>query len=111
MYEYGQRLGVPGPAMVLDYAGRRTYDTCRRARDVFQVTTALLVTQRYHLDRALLTCQGLGLQVEGVAADLNPYPRTQFLSWWLRELPATTWAFWDLAVPPRSVVLGEPIPI
>jgi len=111
MYEYGVRLGVPSSAMVRDYAGRRTYDTCRRARDVFGVEEALLITQRYHLDRALLTCSALGLKVEGVAADQSPYPQELFITWWMRELPATAWALWDLAVPPKNVVLGEPLPI
>lgn len=112
MYEYGLRQGVPAEAMVLDYAGRRTYDTCRRARDVFRVGRALLITQRYHLDRALLTCDAVGMDVQGVAADRNPYPRAPFIQWWVRELPATTQALWDLFVtPPGNVVLGEPIPI
>ncbi len=112
MYDYGQRLGVPAAAMVRDYAGRRTYDTCRRARDVFQVRRAVLVTQSYHLDRALLTCDGLGLAVEGVPADLNPYPTEPYRDWWTRELPATTQALWDVFVmPPSNVVLGDPLPI
>jgi len=112
MYDYGLRLGVPASAMVMDFAGRRTYDTCLRARDIFRVKEALLVTQRYHLDRALLTCETLGLQVRGVVADLNPYPRDPFIGWWVRELPATTQALWELFIaPPRNVVLGEPLPI
>lgn len=112
MSEYGQRLGLPAEALVLDYAGRRTYDTCRRARDIFQVTHAVLITQRYHQDRALLTCAALGLDVQGVAADRNPYPREPYLGWWVRELPATTQALWDLYVaPPSTVVLGDPLPI
>jgi SanA protein len=112
MYESGVRMGLPPEAMVRDYAGRRTYDTCRRARDIFKVTQALLITQRYHLDRALLTCDTLGLDVQGVPADRSPYPRDPFISWWLRELPATTQALWDLYIaPPDNVVLGDPIPI
>lgn len=112
MFEYGQRLGVPPGAMVRDFAGRRTYDTCRRARDIFQVREAVLVTQRYHLDRALLTCEGLGLTVSGVSADRSPYPSAPYRGWWTRELPATAQALWDLfVVPPRNVVLGDPLPI
>jgi SanA protein len=112
MYEYGQRLGLPASAMTLDYAGRRTYDTCRRAREIFGVREAILITQRYHLDRALLTCDGLGLRVQGVAADLSRYPPVLFASWWVREIPATAQALWDVYVsPPRDVVLGEPVPL
>jgi vancomycin permeability regulator SanA len=112
MRDYALSLGLPDGALVLDYAGRRTYDTCLRAREIFGVAEALLVTQHYHLDRALLTCEGLGLTVQGVAADRNPYPRRSFTAWWLREFPATTQAFWDLYIaPPTDVVLGEPEPV
>lgn len=112
MFDYGLSLGLPASAMVLDYAGRRTYDTCLRARQIFGVTEAVLVTQDYHLDRALLTCDALGLKVQGVAADLSPYSRRTWTFWWLRELPATTQAFWDIYIaPPSDVVLGKPEPI
>jgi vancomycin permeability regulator SanA len=112
MLEYGLQLGLPESAMVLDYAGRRTYDTCLRAKEIFGVTQALLVTQHYHLDRALLTCDSLGLDVQGVAADRNRYSRRAFAIWWLREFPATTQAAWELFVyPPSDVVLGVPEPI
>jgi SanA protein len=112
MYDYALELGIPSNALVRDYAGRRTYDTCLRARDIFGVTDALLVTQHYHLDRALLTCDILGLKVQGVAADRNPYPSRAFTFWWLREFPATTQAVWDLfVISPQDVILGEPEPI
>ncbi|MEK6573024.1 MAG: ElyC/SanA/YdcF family protein, partial [Chloroflexota bacterium] len=108
MRDYALSLGLPESALVLDYAGRRTYDTCLRAKEIFGVSKALLVTQHYHLDRALLTCDTLGLDVQGVAADRSPYPRRPFVLWWLREIPATTQAFWDLYVsPPTDVVLGK----
>ncbi len=112
MYEYGLALGLPASAMTLDYAGRRTYDTCLRAKVIFGVTKALVVTQRYHLDRALLTCDSLGLDAAGVAADRHPYPRRPFFFWQLRELPATAQAFWDLFISaPTDVVLGKAEPI
>jgi SanA protein len=112
MYDYGLRLGIPASAMVRDYAGRRTYDTCLRARDIFRVNRALLVSQAYHLDRALLTCETLGIEVQGVSADRSAYPSEPFRGWWMRELPAATGALWDLLImPPRNVVLGDPLPI
>jgi len=69
MLNYAISLGVPSEDIVLDYAGRRTYDTCYRAKHIFQIDEAILVTQRYHLPRALVTCNGLGLKSTGVAAD------------------------------------------
>ncbi len=69
MRQYAISLGVPDSALVLDYAGFRTYDSCYRARDIFKVTRAILVTQDFHQDRALLICNGLGIDAVGVAAD------------------------------------------
>ncbi|RLC72213.1 MAG: hypothetical protein DRI52_03965, partial [Chloroflexi bacterium] len=55
MKEYALGRGVPEADIVLDYAGRRTYDSCHRARAIFGVHEVILVTQDYHIDRALFT--------------------------------------------------------
>ena len=114
MARYAQSLGVPEDAIVLDYAGFRTYDSCYRARDIFQVSDAILVTQDFHLSRALLTCRELGIDAVGVAADvqrpLGYLPRSVIYSE-LRELPATTLAVVDLLRRPEPTFLGEPLPI
>jgi len=109
MREYALSLGLPDEAIVLDYAGRRTYDTCYRARDVFQVHDVVLVTQRYHLPRALYICEQLGLNPVGYAADRRPY--VYIRQYWLREVPALWVAWWQLWVSHPVPVLGEPIPI
>lgn len=62
-------LGVPDRDIVMDFAGFRTYDSLWRARDVFGVRQAVLVTQRYHLPRALYLAHALGLRVVGYPAD------------------------------------------
>jgi SanA protein len=59
MLAYAVELGVPEADIVLDYAGRRTYDTCYRAKKIFGVDNAILVTQRFHLPRAIFTCNML----------------------------------------------------
>jgi SanA protein len=106
-----RQLGVPDEALVLDYAGRRTYDTCYRARAIFGLDQATLVTQRFHLPRALYLCEALGLEVQGVAADRGPYRERSVRFWHLRELFATAAAWWDVTVARPVPVLGEPIPI
>jgi vancomycin permeability regulator SanA len=111
MRQYALELGVPDEAIVLDYAGRRTYDTCLRAKDIFGLTDVILVTQSFHLPRAILTCNALGLHGVGVPADLCDYRRGSLLFWNLRELPATFTAFWDLYVVHPAVVGGKPEPI
>ncbi len=109
MMEYALLQGVPREDIVLDYAGRRTYDTCYRARDIFRVDEVVLVTNRYHLPRALLTCRTLGLEGVGYVADRQPYVK---IGWyWLREVPALWLSWWDLHVAHPEPVLGEPLPI
>ena len=111
MKTYAVSLGVPEDAVVLDYAGRRTYDTCYRAQHIFGLKEALLVTQRFHLPRAIFTCQGMGMQVNGVTADLRDYNTHSLRFWNLRELPATLVALWQVWVSHPLPVLGDPEPI
>lgn len=109
MREYALSLGLPDEAIVLDYAGRRTYDTCYRARDIFGLRDIVLVTQRYHLPRALYICEHLGLHAVGYVADRRHYPHIR--QYWLREVPALWMAWWDVWVIHLIPVLGDPIPI
>jgi SanA protein len=114
MHQYALRLGVPDSALVLDYAGFRTYDSCYRARDIFKVDQAILVTQAFHLDRALLTCGGLGIEVAGVAADVmrpEGYSRRSLLTSEVREFPSTAVALIDLILGSQPTFLGDPLPI
>ena len=104
-------LGVPDADIALDYAGRRTYDTCYRAKEIFGVTRALLVTQNFHLPRALMICEGLGLEAAGVSADRRAYLKRAAIVWNIRELFATAAAWWDVHVTHPVPVLGERIPI
>ena len=111
MMEYAISRGVPAEAIQPDYGGRRTYDTCYRAHSVFQIEEAILVTQLFHLPRALYTCQQLGLNVVGVAADLRDYsPRS--IGWSrTREVAALLRALVDAILQQPPPVLGEPIPL
>ncbi len=111
MMDYALSLGVPKDALVLDYAGRRTYDTCYRAKEIFGLNDVLLVTQSFHLPRALFTCQNLGLQAVGVVADRREYLRSSKLSWEMREVPASLVAMWDVWVAHPEPVLGDKEPI
>lgn len=114
MRQYALDLGVPDDAIVLDYAGFRTYDSCYRARDIFKVDAAILVTQDFHLDRALLVCNALGIESVGVAADnirSERYSTRALLSSELREFPATALSVIDLLRNEQPTYLGEPLPI
>jgi SanA protein len=86
-------LGVPEDAILLDGGGVRTYQSCLRAKEIFGVEHTLLVSQRFHLPRALLLCDAVGLRAAGVIADFNAY--RVYWTWELREIPATLRACWD----------------
>ena len=111
MRQYAMKLGVPSSAIVLDYAGRRTYDTCYRARAIFGLDSALLVTQGFHLPRALFLCNALGLKAAGVEANNHRYWPPLLLIWNVREQLATVGAFLDVYVSRPLPVLGSPEPI
>ncbi len=110
MLHYALEQGIPRSAIVLDYAGRRTYDTCYRARLIFRVEDAILVTQRYHLPRALYLCDAIGpASTVGFVADSPQAP--SYLPYILREFFAL-WRSWvDLHITHPLPVLGDPLPI
>lgn len=108
MRQYALELGVPEEDIVLDYAGRRTYDTCYRARAIFQIDSAILVTQSFHLPRALFLCNWFGVESTGVEANNIYFRKISRFFWNTRELFATTQAVWDVYVTKPLPVLGEP---
>ena len=109
MKSYALDLGMPEEDIVLDYAGRRTYDTCYRAGAIFQLDQAILVTQKFHLSRALYTCNGLGVESVGVEADLRPYRDEEF--WKIREIGASLVAFIQVHLTQPEPILGDIEPI
>lgn len=111
MRDYALALGVPDGDIIQDFAGRRTYDTCYRARDIFHVDSAILVTQAFHLPRALYTCNMLGVSAVGVPADLRQYRRVSQAFWDLRETAATAVALWQIHITQPEPILGNPEPI
>jgi len=111
MINYAIDRGVPPEDVRPDYGGRRTYDTCYRAGKIFQVESATLVTQEFHLPRALLTCNNLGLDAIGVIADRRPYAPRSIRFSETRELPALVVAVYDIIRRRPPPVLGEPLPI
>lgn len=111
MKRYALELQVPEDDIVLDYAGRRTYDTCYRAKHIFKVPEAILVTQEFHLPRAIYTCNFLGLPSQGVPADQRVYSPPDHLIWKIREIPATLMALLQVHITRPEPILGDPEPI
>ena len=108
MRRYALALGIPDADIVLDYAGRRTYDTCYRAKEIFGVNSAVLVTQGFHLPRALFLCNAFGIDAIGVEAQNYYYLKRLRLYWNLRELLATVQSVGDVYLLKPLPVLGKP---
>lgn len=106
-----ERMGIPSDALVEDFAGRRTYDSCYRAVEIFGVRDAVLVTQEFHLARALYTCNQLGVASIGVRADRQTYGGRSRVWWRVRERLALASAWLDVNVLRPVPILGEREPI
>jgi SanA protein len=104
-------LGVPEEDLIPDYAGRRTYDSCYRARFVFNVEKAILVSQEFHLPRAVYLCDQLGIESVGVSADRRAYWLSSLLQWHLREWAASYFAIIETQITHPQPVLGPVKPI
>jgi vancomycin permeability regulator SanA len=109
MADYLVAHGVPASKVVRDFAGRDTYDSCVRAREVFGVDRVLVVSQGYHLPRAVAICRTVGLDAEGVGDWTGERYRTEWRRGQVREVPAAVKAVLDV-VSGRDPVLGPPEP-
>jgi vancomycin permeability regulator SanA len=107
MRRYLAAHGVPARRVVLDYAGFDTYDSCARANRIFGVRQLIVVTQSYHLDRAVTLCRHLGIDATGVGDDTV---RGEWLPWYrstVREHGACVKAVFDMATGRSPVFLGR----
>jgi vancomycin permeability regulator SanA len=109
MKQYAMKLGVPGSAIAVDDAGFNTYDTCYRARAIFGLRDATLISQGYHLPRAMTTCRGLGITNTGVIAT-HPHQDYQ-LKLLVREVLSTDKMVFQQIAKPKPKFLGSPLPL
>lgn len=109
MKDYAISKGVPSEDIFMDHAGFSTYESMYRARDVFQCERIIIVTQNYHLYRAIHNARAFGLEASGISSDLRSYARQPYFD--LREAAARVkdWVWCLAKVPPTY--LGEAIPI
>ena len=101
--------GVPSEDVFMDHAGFSTYDSLYRARDVFQARKVIIVTQKYHLYRALYIARSLGLDAWGVSADTRRYRGQSQRDF--REILARDKDFFVSVFKPLPKYLGDTIPI
>ena len=109
MKQYAIDSGIPSEDIFMDHAGFSTYESMYRARDVFCAKKVIIVTQDYHLYRALYVAKTLGLDAYGVAAKSPPYSGQVYRD--LRELLARNKDFLYVLLRPAPSFLGEAIPV
>jgi vancomycin permeability regulator SanA len=109
MKQYAVSQGVSADAIFMDHAGFSTYDTMYRAKAVFAVETAIVVTQRYHLYRAVYVGKALGMDIKGVSAAQTDYPGQGSRD--AREIAARVKDFGMVMFQPEPKYLGDVIPI
>ena len=104
--------GTDEGIVFLDHAGFSTYETAYRARDVFCVRDAVIVTQKFHTYRAVYIARKLGLDAVALEApELFSYADRTRASWAVRETLARVKAFINVARHAKPTYLGEQIPI
>ncbi|NLJ97434.1 MAG: DUF218 domain-containing protein [Clostridiales bacterium] len=109
MKNYAINEGVPSSDIFMDHAGFSTYESLYRARDIFEAKKVIIITQEYHLYRALYVADKLGLDAYGVAS--NPREYVGQSSRELREILARVKDFLYVIIKPEPTYLGESIPV
>lgn len=109
MKQYAVNAGVPSSDVFMDHAGFSTYETVYRAKEIFGAQKIIIVTQEYHLYRALYIAKSLGLDAVGVPSDYETY-RGQ-LKRDIREVLARCKDFATSVIKPKPTYLGEAIPV
>ena len=109
MKDYLNAKGVPDEVIFLDHAGFDNYDSMYRAKHIFKVDSAIVVTQQFHLPRALYIANALNLNYKVVTADKRTYQYLESLE--RREKIANIKAYWEVLINKKPTYLGEPVPI
>lgn len=108
MQRYAVKLGIPQKDITLDYAGFKTYQSCYRAKEIFGVEQAVVVTQNFHLPRAVYLCNQLGVDAVGLGtSDWESYRQETVMRLTLREYISTIKALWQVHITrPKPTFLG-----
>lgn len=109
MKSYAVDAGIPSEDVFMDHAGFSTYESMYRASEIFEADKVIIVTQKYHLYRAVYIAQSLGLDSYGVASDYHTYAGQTMRN--AREVLARTKDFINCIFKPKPTYLGEAIPV
>ena len=109
MKKYAIEKGVPSEKIFMDHAGFSTYESIYRAKEIFGAKKVIIVTQKYHLYRALYISNQLGIEAYGVGADPRQYAGATYRE--LREILARNKDFVKCILKPQPTYLGDTIPV
>lgn len=109
MKKYAKDKGVKSSDIFMDHAGLSTYDSMYRARDIFKAKKIIIVTQKYHMYRAIYIARSLGLDAYGVSAKSKKYRGDTYR--YIREILARDKDFFKCLIKPNPTYLGKPIPV
>lgn len=109
MKDYAMKQGIPSSDIFMDHAGFSTYESIYRAKHIFKAENVVIVTQEYHLYRALFIANSLGLKAYGVNSDPRLYAGQMYRE--LREILARNKDFVTSIIKPKPTYLGEEIPV
>ena len=109
MKEYAIALSVPSSDVFMDHAGFSTYESLYRAKEIFKADKIIVVSQEYHLYRALYIAEKLGIDAYGVGSDYHVYRGQSKRE--VREILARCKDFVKVIFKPEPTYLGEAIPV
>lgn len=105
------KLGVKASDIQPDYAGRRTYDSCYRAKNIFSQGKLIIVTQSFHITRSMFLCENMGIEVTGFIADKEYYTAWDWNWYKVRDVFSLCGSIIDLFIKHPFVVGGEKVEI
>jgi SanA protein len=111
LYVLSNAPDIAEDVIFMDHAGFSTWDSMYRARDVFEVKDLLIVTQEFHISRAVAMARSLGIDAVGYAVDQGKFSGKTLQAWETREYFARVKAFLSIVFKPKPKYLGKKIPI
>lgn len=109
MKNFAIERGIPSEDIFMDHAGFSTYESAYRAKKIFEADKIIIVTQKYHLYRAIYTANALGIEAYGVGSDPREYAGQAYRD--IREILARNKDFFTAIFKPEPTFLGEAIPV
>lgn len=106
-----QNFNIKKEQIFMDHAGFDTYDSMFRAKEIFNIKSAIIVTQDFHINRSVYIARNLGIDAYGFAVNESMYKESIRLNWRVRELLSRVKAFKDVMINSSPTYLGEKIPI